>query len=167
MPVLAFTTSPLKSTACWFATNVACLPRTTNLLKKYAKIHFWKSWVCNYEWGAGHGWDLMQGSSRSMGATSCQSSTTLSYTIQTHLVLPGTSSTRSHFSCIARFQANWAPQSWSFAFVYWCSMSLHHSDQMSQGSGCFTNSLCLCLLVNGHWSGHVSSSLWSDVPGSW
>ena len=51
--------------------------------------------------------------------------------------------------------------------VYWCSMSLHHSDQMSQGSGCFTNSLCLCLLVNGHWSGHVSSSLWSDVPGSW
>ena len=58
-----------------------------------------------------------------------------------------------------RFQANRTPQSWSFAFVYWCSMSLHHSDQTSQGSGCFTNSLCLCLLVNGHWSGHVSSSL--------
>ena len=37
-----------------------------------------------------------------MGATSCQSSTTLSYTIQTPLVLPGTSSTRSHFSSIAR-----------------------------------------------------------------
>ena len=32
MPVLAFATIPLKSTACWFVTNVACLPHTTNLL---------------------------------------------------------------------------------------------------------------------------------------
>ena len=28
---MAFATIPLKSTACWFVKNVACLPRTTNL----------------------------------------------------------------------------------------------------------------------------------------
>ena len=98
-----------------------------------------------------------------MGATSCQSSTTLSCTIQSLPVLPGTSSTRSHFSSIA----NWTPQSWSFAFVYWCSMSLHHSDQMSQGSGCFTNSLCLCLLVNGQVMSPRHSDQMSLVPGSY
>ena len=70
----------------------------------------WK--VCNYEWVAGHGWDLMQWGSRSMGATSCPTppSTTLSYRSKP----PSTTLYQEQFQQYCqRFRANWCSSLWS------------------------------------------------------